>query len=140
MVSARGRKHALLVVAEGCSTETGDKVTLSQRGGDQPRYGGIGHYLADRLQTLIDAEIRVTVLGHVQRGGMPSMRDRVIASAFGVRAVDLIAEGSTDRVVVWKNGDVADVPLSSVAGRTRAVDPKGTMVMTAKGLGLYVGV
>ncbi len=137
-VSARGRKHALLVVAEGCGTETGDKVTQDRDGG-RARYGGIGQYLAERLEDLIEAEIRVTVLGHVQRGGMPSMRDRMIASAFGVRAVDLIAQGGADLVVVWKNGDVDDVPLSHVAGQTRAVDPDGTMVKTAKGLGLYVG-
>ena len=137
-VSARGRKHALMVVAEGCGTETGEKLTVLHQGG-QARYGGIGQYLEDRLKHLITAEIRVTVLGHVQRGGMPSMRDRMIASAFGVRAVDLIAEGTGDRVVVWRNGDVDDVPLALVAGRTRAVDPFGSLVSTARGLGLYVG-
>ena len=137
-VSARGRKHALMVVAEGCRTETGDPVTIHSQG-EQARYGGIGHYLAERLKDLIDAETRVTVLGHVQRGGMPSMRDRMIASAFGVHAVDLLAEGQADRVVVWQNGAVDDVPLSLVAGKTRAVDPYGTLVNTARGLGLYVG-
>ena len=137
-VSARGRKHALIVVAEGCGTPTGEKLTVLHQGGEQ-RYGGIGHYLAERLTDHITAEMRVTVLGHVQRGGMPSMRDRMIASAFGVRAVDLIAEGAADRVVVWQNGEVDDVPLSLVAGRTRAVDPHGTLVNTARGLGLYVG-
>lgn len=137
-VSSRGRKHALIVVAEGCGTANGEKLTVLHQGGEQ-RYGGIGHYLAERLKDHIAAEMRVTVLGHVQRGGMPSMRDRMIASAFGVRAVDLIAEGAADRVVVWQNGDVDDVPLSLVAGRTRAVDPHGTLVNTARGLGLYVG-
>ena len=137
-VSERGRKHALVVVAEGCGTETGQKITQVNQG-NETRYGGIGHYLADRLKDLIPAEIRVTVLGHVQRGGMPSMRDRMIASAFGVKAVDVIAQGGSDRVVAWQNGDVCDVPLSKVADITRAVDPDGAMVMTARGLGLYVG-
>ena len=137
-VSARGRKHALLVVAEGCGTETGEKVTVGHQG-ENARYGGIGHYLAERLKGLVDAEMRVTVLGHVQRGGMPSMRDRMLASAFGVHAVDLLAEGQADRVVVWQNGSVDDVPLSLVAGKTRAVDTYGTLVNTARGLGLYIG-
>ena len=138
MVSARGRKHALMVVAEGCGTENGGKVTIHSTT-DQTRYGGIGQYLADHLKNLVDAEMRVTVLGHLQRGGMPSMRDRMIASAFGVRAVDLLAQGQADRVVVWRDGAPADVPLDDVAGKTCAVDPHGALVMTARGLGLYVG-
>ena len=137
-VRREGRNHALAVVAEGCRTETGLSVTQLHQGGEA-RYGGIGQYLADRLGKMVDAETRVTVLGHVQRGGMPSMRDRLIASAFGVYAVDLIAQGRTDRVVAWQHGAVVDVPLSEVAGVTRAVDPYGTLANTARGLGIYIG-
>ena len=57
------------------------------------------------------AETRVTVLGHVQRGGQPTWDDRLLASAFGVHAVDLIAEGKFDRLVVWQNRSVVDMPL-----------------------------
>ncbi|MGE5504825.1 MAG: 6-phosphofructokinase, partial [Actinomycetota bacterium] len=132
------RNHALLVVAEGCKTEKGEKVTTLHRGGSAT-YGGIGQYLGDCLAEMVDAETRVTVLGHVQRGGMPCMRDRLIASAFGVHAVDLIAQGKMDRMVAWQHGQVADVPLSEVAGITRAVDPYGTLALTARGLGIYIG-
>lgn len=137
-VRAEGRNHALVVVAEGCRTETGESVTQLQSGG-QYRYGGIGQYLAARLADMVDAETRVTVLGHVQRGGTPNMRDRLIASAFGVHAVDLIAEGKTDRMVAWQHGQVIDIPLAEVAGITRAVDPHGTLAHTARGLGIYIG-
>jgi 6-phosphofructokinase len=137
-VRAEGRNHALVVVAEGCRTETGQSVTQMQTGGEA-RYGGIGQYLAARLGDLVDAETRVTVLGHVQRGGTPNMRDRLIASAFGVHAVDLIAMGKTDRMVAWQHGQVVDVPLAEVAGVTRAVDPHGTLAHTARGLGIYIG-
>lgn len=137
-VRAEGRNHALVVVAEGCQTEGGDNVTTVHRGGEA-RYGGIGQYLADRLAELAEAETRVTVLGHVQRGGTPVMRDRLTASAFGVYAVDLIAQGRTDRVVAWQHGQVIDVPLSEVAGITRAVDPYGALANTARGLGIYLG-
>jgi len=137
-VRAEGRNHALLVVAEGCKTETGDAVTTIQSGGEN-RYGGIGQYLADRLGRMIDAETRVTVLGHVQRGGTPSMRDRVIASAFGVYAVDLIAQGKLGRMVAWQHGQVVDVPITDVAGVNRAIDPYGTLAQTARGLGIYLG-
>jgi 6-phosphofructokinase 1 len=137
-VRAEGRNHALMVVAEGCKTETGQPVSTIQSGGEV-RYGDIGQYLAERLSDLVDAETRVTVLGHVQRGGVPSMRDRVIASAFGVHAVDLIANGRLGRMVAWQHGQVIDVPITDVAGLTRAVDPFGTLAQTARGLGIYIG-
>jgi len=136
--SEEGRNHALLVVAEGCKTESGAAVTTVQTGGEN-RYGGIGQYLAARLGDLVHAETRVTVLGHVQRGGVPSMRDRVIASAFGVHAVDLIAAGRLGRMVAWQHGQVVDLPLTDVAGITRAIDPYGTLAQTARGLGIYIG-
>ena len=137
-VKAEGRNHALMVVAEGCKTETGEAVTTLQSGG-QARYGGIGQYLAARLSETVEAETRVTVLGHVQRGGMPAMRDRIIASAFGVYAVDLIAQGKLGRMVAWQHGQVVDVPITDVAGITRAIDPYGTLAQTARGLGIYIG-
>ena len=137
-VRAEGRNHALLVVAEGCKTEKGEVVTTIQSGGEN-RYGGIGQYLAAHLAPLVDAETRVTVLGHVQRGGTPSMRDRVIASAFGVYAVDLISQGKLGRMVAWQHGQVVDVPITDVAGITRAIDPYGTLAQTARGLGINIG-
>ncbi len=137
-VRREGRNHALVVVAEGCKTENGESITQLHLGGEA-RYGGIGQYLGDRLAELAGAETRVTVLGHDQRGGMPAMRDRLIASAFGVYAVDLISQGRTDRVVAWQHGAVVDVPLSEVAGITRCVDPYGTLANTARGLGIYIG-
>ncbi|MBF0324884.1 MAG: ATP-dependent 6-phosphofructokinase [Alphaproteobacteria bacterium] len=135
---AEGRNHALVVVAEGCKTETGHNVTHVQADGEA-RYGGIGQYLAARLAKMVQAETRVTVLGHVQRGGQPGPRDRMIASAFGVHAVDLIAQGKLDRMVAWQHGSVVDVPLNEVAGVTRGVDPYGTIAHTARGLGIYIG-
>jgi 6-phosphofructokinase 1 len=137
-VRAEGRNHALVVVAEGCKTETGQPVTAVQSG-NEVRYGGIGQYLAAKLSKMVEAETRVTVLGHVQRGGQPGMRDRLIASAFGVHAVDLIAQGKMDRMVAWQHGQCVDVPLSQVAGITRAIDPYGTLAHTARGLGIYIG-
>ncbi len=137
-VSSEGRNHALMVVAEGCMSENGQSITQLHAGGEA-RYGGIGQYLAERLHHMVEAEIRVTVLGHVQRGGTPGMRDRLIASAFGVHAVDLIAQGKMDRMVAWQHGQVTDVPLNEIAGITRAVDPYGTLAHTARGLGIYIG-
>jgi phosphofructokinase-like protein len=138
-VIAQGRNHALVVVAEGVKTEDGHKVTVAHTSEGQARYGGVGHYLADKLAKLVNAETRYTVLGHVQRGGTPSMRDRVLAAAFGVHAIDLLAYERYDRMVAWQGRGVTDVPLAEVAGVTRAVSLDDPMVRTAQGLGIYVG-
>ena len=137
-VRAEGRSHALIVVAEGCRTEEGQPVTVALDH-EQRRYGGIGHYLAARVSELTGLETRVTVLGHVQRGGQPAMRDRLLASAFGVHAVDLVAEGRYSRMVAWQDRGVVDVPIAKVVGGSRCVDPNGAVVHAARGLGIYVG-
>ena len=85
---------------------------------------GIGDWLAHRLSQATGAEARATVLGHVQRGAMPTAEDRLLASALGVRAVDLLADGKADRMVAWWNRQVIDVPLEKVVGRSRTVDPR----------------
>jgi 6-phosphofructokinase 1 len=81
----------------------------------------------------------VTELGYVQRGGSPCPLDRVLASSFGTRAVDLVAAGETNRVVVWRSGLVGDVALEEVAGKTRGVDPDGSLVRTARQMGICLG-
>jgi 6-phosphofructokinase 1 len=85
------------------------------------------------------AEARATVLGHVQRGAQPTAEDRLLAAAFGVRAVDLLAAGKGDRMVGWWNRTVIDVPLEKVVGRARTVDPDGALIRTARALGICLG-
>ena len=133
-----GRNFALVVVAEAVPTEEGTSVQQHQVGGGL-RYAGIGHYIGNRIAELTSAEVRVTVLGHVQRGGQPTPRDRLMATAFGVHAVDLIAQGQFDRMVAWQNRQVTDVPLGDVVGRAQRVDPVGPLVQTAQGLGISFG-
>ena len=71
------------------------------------------------------------MLGHVQRGAMPTAEDRLLAAALGVRAVDLLAAGKADRMVAWWNRQVIDVPLEKVVGRSRTVDRDGALIRTA---------
>ena len=137
-VMARGRNFALAVVAEAVKTEEGQPVRTAHSGG-KSTYGGIGHYIGDRISESTNAETRVTVLGHLQRGGPPSARDRLMASVFGVRAVDLIAEERFDRMVAWQNREVIDVPLAEAVVGYKAVDPEGALVRTARGLGISLG-
>ena len=134
----RGRNFALVVVAEAVKTESGDQLLTAHVGG-QPTYGGIGHYVGEHITRLTGAETRVTVLGHVQRGGTPEPRDRLLASVFGVYAVDLIAAGRFDRMVAWQNRQVVDVPIAQAIAQYQAVDPDGPLARTARGLGICLG-
>lgn len=134
----QGKNYCLIVVSEAVKTEIGESVSSTNVLG-QCRYGGIGQYLADRISACIGVETRVTVLGHVQRGGTPSPLDRLLACSFGVAAVDLLAEGKFDRVVAWQNRSVVDVPIEEAIKHYRAVDPDSTLVKTARGLGIYLG-
>jgi ATP-dependent phosphofructokinase / diphosphate-dependent phosphofructokinase len=133
-----GRNFALVVVAEAVPDLTGRSQRQQQSGGAMT-YGGIGQILSAAVAEETGAETRVTVLGHLQRGGPPTWSDRLIASAFGVHAVDLIAEGRFDRMVAWQNRQVIDVPLGDVIDRPQQVDPDGTLVRTARGLGISFG-
>ena len=137
-IRSNGRNHALIVVAEAVKKEDGSKATVKYIDG-QIRLGGIGSYIGDKIYKMTNAETRVTVLGHVQRGAQPTHRDRLIASAFGVHAVDLIAQEKFNRVVVWQNRGVTDVDLESIAGKSKTVRDNDPLIKVAEGLGIYVG-
>ncbi len=132
---ATGRTSALVVVAEaaGMADEAPDPAD------DAPSHHDVGEWLARRLAAATHAEARATVLGHVQRGAMPTAEDRLLAAALGVHAVDLLAGGKSDRMVAWWNREVIDVPLDEVVGRSRVVNPEGSMVRTARALGICLG-
>lgn len=133
----QGRNFALAVVAEAVTTEDGSEVTLGGMGAQ--RFGGIGEHLGARIAERTGAEVRVTVLGHIQRGGMPAPRDRIFAAAFGVHAVDLIAQERFDRMVGWSDRRCIDAPLEEAIAGYHTVDLEGALVRTARGLGIYVG-
>lgn len=137
-VQAGGRNFALVVVSEAVKTMEGAAAQQEFSDG-QKRYGGIGNYVGHLIAEATGAETRVTVLGHVQRGCPPSYRDRLLASAFGVAAVDLLADGKSDRLLAWSNRCVIDIPIEDAIKTYAAVDIAGTLVKTARGLGIYVG-
>jgi 6-phosphofructokinase 1 len=137
-ITASEHNFSLVIVAEAVKTEDGRPLEIVDTKG-RSRYGGIGHYLADRLQLLTGAETRYTVLGHVLRGSEPSANDRLLASALGVHAVDLVAEGKFDRMVAWQHREVVDVPLEEALKNNCRVDANGILVRTARGLGICLG-
>ena len=133
-----GRNFALVIVSEAVKTLSGDKMEVEHHGG-QVRYGGIGDYLGQQISQDCNCETRVTVLGHVQRGCAPIASDRILASAFGVHAVNLIAAGKSDRMVAWSDRCVIDVPIEQAIQAYQAVDIDGTLVKTARALGISFG-
>jgi 6-phosphofructokinase len=84
-------------------------------------------------------ETRVTVLGHIQRGGSPSPFDRILATRFGVEAVELIAKGKFGYMVCLREARIHSVPVSEAVGALKTVDPKGEMVSIAKAIGIGFG-
>ena len=131
-------QHSLIIVAEAVKKEDGSRVLHKYMDGEQ-RLGGIGDYIAQELMTKTDVECRVTSLGHVQRGAPPTASDRILASAFGVYAVDLLNQEKFDRMVAWKNRKVIDVPIDEGINTYKNVERKDSLVETALSLGIYIG-
>ncbi len=137
-LKAQGRNHALVVISEAARPVAGQAAMESDADG-RAHYGGMGQIVGRRIAELTGAEVRVTVLGHIQRGGTPSANDRIIASAFGVKAVDLLARGVNGRMVAWSRRGLIEVPLADIVGRIQGVDLDGTLLTTARGLGICLG-
>lgn len=133
----RGRNYSIAVVSEAVCTDSGE--LLEQGHFADCRLGGIGQYLAEQITALSGAETRVTVLGHTQRGGTSSPLDRILASAFGVAAVNLIAEEKYDHMVSWQERSVKAVPIAEAIKDYRTVEPDGTLVQTARSLNICLG-
>jgi phosphofructokinase-like protein len=134
----RNVKHSLAVVAEAVKKENGDKVVHEFKDG-QKRLGGIGEYIANEIMSKTDIECRVTALGHVQRGAPPTANDRILASAFGVYAVDLLQQKKFDRMVGWKDRKIIDVPIGEAIKTYKNVERNDPLVETALSLGIYLG-
>ncbi len=111
-------------------------MRLKGSGGTSVRYSGIGDWLGDQLASRTEHEVRVTVLGHVQRGGAPSPFDRVLATRFGAESIRLVADGGFGQMVAYHGPDVESVPLADVVGKTKTVPPDGEHVQTARALGI----
>ena len=131
-------QHSLIIVAEAVKKEDGSTVLHKYMDGEQ-RLGGIGDYVAQELMKKTDVECRVTTLGHVQRGAPPTASDRILASAFGVYAVDLMNQEKFDRMVAWRDRKVIDVPIDEGINTYKNVERKDSLVETALSLNIYIG-
>ena len=131
----RGRHFTLIVVAEGARAADGSGPDASL-----PSWQRSAAYsLADQLRSRTDAEIRVTVLGHLQRGGSPVPFDRVLATRFGVHAVELIRAGRWGEMVRLERDQITSVPLAEAANDARLVDLQHPLLQTARAVGIELG-
>ncbi|HEX6569011.1 MAG TPA: ATP-dependent 6-phosphofructokinase [Acidimicrobiales bacterium] len=121
----RGRLASIIVVAEGALPVEG---TLALVSGDvdsfgHVRLGGIGDHLAAAIEQRTGFETRAIVLGHVQRGGTPTAFDRVLATRFGIGAIDAVHDGAFGTMVALRAGDIVRVPLAEATAELKLVDP-----------------
>lgn len=134
-----GRKFSIVVVAEGCRTESGELLIKGQAVGQAAQLGGIGQQVAAQLQAATGQETRVVVLGHLVRGGTPTARDRLLSLRFGAAAVRGLEEGRQNVMVALQPPLVNYVPLEIVAGAMKTVPLDGDTIATARDLGICLG-
>jgi ATP-dependent phosphofructokinase / diphosphate-dependent phosphofructokinase len=137
----RGSRFSIIVVAEGARARGARQII--QKSANETlgldRLGGIGQWVSDTIASAAHVESRVTVLGHLQRGGSPTMADRLLATRFGFHAVELIAKGRFGRMVCVRGRSMDSVPIARAVRRQKLVPPNGELVRVAKGLGISFG-
>ena len=134
---AAGKKFSLVVVAEGVKLPPLDPATGKPF--PPPRPGQVGILIGDAIHALLKKDVRITVLGHIQRGGSPSPFDRILATRFGVEAVELVARGEFGRMVCLRSGEIESVPIDEAVCEMRRVDPRGSKVRAARAVGITFG-
>jgi 6-phosphofructokinase 1 len=123
---AHGRTFSIVVVAEGATPKEGMEAMTTAKGTDafgHGRLGGIGAALGAEIEARTGFETRVTVLGHVQRGGTPTAYDRVLATRFGVAAMDAALAGRFGVMVALRGTDIVEAPLTEALSAPKLVDP-----------------
>ncbi|MCL6448253.1 MAG: 6-phosphofructokinase [Armatimonadetes bacterium] len=135
------KKFSIVVVAEGARPLGGDMVVQKtvEDSYDPIRLGGVGHVVAQQVEELTGKETRVTILGHLQRGGSPTAFDRILATRYGTMAVNLIVEGRFGEMVCLSGTKITSVPLRDGAGKMRQVPVDSDLIRSARQLGISLG-
>ncbi len=136
-----GRRFSIVVVAEGATLGGGAPVFRTGKGLDpiRDRLGGVSALVAEELGSISGMSIRSTILGHVQRGGTPTAFDRVLATRFGVHAVETLAAGTSGVMVALSGTEIVTVPIADAVAKLKTVDPSGSAVRAARELGISFG-
>jgi phosphofructokinase-like protein len=120
----RGRNFSIIVIAEGAKPKGGVEIVYSESLDEfgHIRLGGVGYFLGKEIEKCMGIETRVVVLGHLQRGGSPTAFDRILATRFGIAAIDLVHDKKFDQMVAIKGNRITSVPLEQVIGKRKTVD------------------
>jgi 6-phosphofructokinase 1 len=133
---------AIVVIAEGAKPQDGG-ITASKSdtvGYKNVLYGGVGHKFNEEIKAEIPGiESRVTVLGHIQRGGTPTAYDRILATQFGMNAAELVLNQDYGQMVAYRHPDVVAVPIAEAIKEYNFVKVDSTLVRTARGIGICLG-
>jgi 6-phosphofructokinase 1 len=137
-----GLRFTIVVIGEGAHPQGGAASEIEPaHSGRLQRLGGAADRLAHALtERSIGHDVRVTVLGHLQRGGTPTAADRLLATRFGVHAAQLCAEGRYGRMVCLRGGHVDSMPIIEACRAPSRVDPDGELVRCAREMGIELGV
>ncbi|HTR26299.1 MAG TPA: ATP-dependent 6-phosphofructokinase [Terriglobales bacterium] len=126
-----GKRFTIVVVAEG--------VKLPPEMRHMARSMAVGNMVGDAIALMARKDVRVSILGHIQRGGSPSPYDRVLATRFGVAAVELVAAGGFGKMVCLQQESIRAVNIIEAAGKMKMVDPNGEIVLAARAIGIGFG-
>jgi phosphofructokinase-like protein len=135
---AAGYLGTVVVAAEGARLKHGEQVKRDVEGGEF-RLGGVAEIVAREIAKRTGKETRCCVLGHLQRGGAPTTLDRILATRFGVKAVQLANEGHFGSMVSYQNYQVRHVPIAEAVNRLKLVPPNGELVRTARDVDISFG-
>lgn len=137
----RGKRFSIIVAAEGAKP-VGGGFTVSQiveKSFDKVRLGGIANRLADEIEKLTQIECRATILGHVQRGGIPTPADRVLATRYGAEAVDMVLKNEFGRMAALQGNKVINIPLQKAVGELKLVPLNSGFISSLKKMGVSFG-
>ncbi len=135
-----GAPFSIVVVAEGAKPHEGEQSLAGpQELGAMPKLFGAAFKLAAALEPHLKLDVRVTVLGHIQRGGSPTQFDRILGTRFGAAAVDAVAAGKFGHMVALRTPTIELVPIDEALANERRVDPVGQLVQTAKDVDICFG-
>ncbi len=137
-----GKGHVIIVVSEGAKPMDGDVLAAKsdEIGNENLRLGGIANKLLKDLKVAgVDADMRETVLGHLQRGGVPIAFDRILATEFGVKAMELAIDGTYGEMVAYRHPNIVSVPFLEAISKYNIIKTDSSLVHTARGIGMCLG-
>lgn len=136
---AAGKSFTIIAAAEGAISKEDAKLSKKELAKKVSKYPSVAYQLAERIQSRMDQEVRITVPGHTQRGGEPCPYDRVISTRLGAEAGSAILRGEFGFMVGLKHDKIIHVPLEEVAGKLKCVDPESAIIEEARNIGISFG-